>query len=91
MEKIEIHAHSQNIDIVAKKLETSTEKGLTEEEVKNRIEKFGLNELIQMKKISAFQIFVKQFKDFLVYLLFAAIIISLIVGFYEWAKKHHHS
>ncbi|MBY9021753.1 MAG: hypothetical protein KGD67_11915 [Candidatus Lokiarchaeota archaeon] len=43
MEKIEIHAHSKNIDIVAKILETSIEKGLTEEEAKNRIEKFGLN------------------------------------------------
>jgi len=83
MEKIEIHAHSKNIDIIAKKLETSMEKGLTEEEAKNRIEKFGLNELIQKKRISPFQIFIKQFKDFLVYMLFAAIIISLIVGFYE--------
>ncbi|MHA1729981.1 MAG: cation-translocating P-type ATPase, partial [Promethearchaeota archaeon] len=82
--KIEtLQAHSLEVAEVAKKLQTSLESGLSENEVKNRLEKYGLNELIQKKRISALQILINQFKDFLIYLLFGAIAISLIVGFYE--------
>jgi len=64
-------------------LSTSLETGLTEEEVNRRIEKYGLNELRETKKVSAFKIFISQFQDFLIYLLFFAIAISVIVGLYE--------
>ena len=87
----EINAHSLEVQEVVKQLDTSLERGLTEQVAKNRLETYGLNELVQRKKISPLQIFIEQFKDFLVYLLFFAIAISLIVGFYELARDQEPS
>ncbi|MHA1844512.1 MAG: cation-translocating P-type ATPase [Promethearchaeota archaeon] len=78
-----INAHALKIDEIENQLNTSIEQGLTEEEVFKRLEKYGLNELVQKKRITAWQIFINQFKDFLIYLLLFAILISIIVGFYE--------
>ncbi|MHA1527155.1 MAG: HAD-IC family P-type ATPase [Promethearchaeota archaeon] len=83
MEITDINPHSIEVQEVLEKLNTSLETGLTEEEAQKRIEKFGLNELTETKKISALKIFLKQFNDFLIYLLFFAIAISVIVGFYK--------
>ena len=83
MEIVDINAHSLEVQEVAEKLKTSLEKGLTDDDVNNRLEIYGLNELRETKKISAWQILLSQFKDFLVYLLLFAIAISIIVGFYE--------
>ncbi|MHA1467772.1 MAG: HAD-IC family P-type ATPase [Promethearchaeota archaeon] len=83
MEITDINPHSIEVQEVLQKLNTSLETGLSEEEAQKRIAKFGLNELTETKKISALKIFIKQFNDFLIYLLFFAIAISVIVGFYE--------
>ncbi|MCP4760741.1 MAG: cation-translocating P-type ATPase [archaeon] len=88
METKEVFAHSLEVNDVEKELDTSIEKGLSEEEVKKRIEKYGLNELEQTKKISAWEIFINQFKDFLIYLLFFAIAISIGIGIYEAYQGH---
>ena len=82
MELRDLNAHSLKPVKVAELLNTSLEKGLTEKEAIVRLETYGTNKLIQKKKISAFKIFLEQFKDFLVYLLFFAIAISVIVGLY---------
>jgi Ca2+-transporting ATPase len=58
----------------------SSEKGLSEEEAKQRLEKHGLNELEKRKGITPFQIFVRQFTSFIVLILLAAIVISLLIG-----------
>ena len=79
----ELEAHAVDIDKLITALNTSLENGLTEEEAKFRLEKYGLNELTETKKISPWQILLNQFKDFLVYLLLFAIAISVIIGFYE--------
>ncbi|MFX1499683.1 MAG: cation-translocating P-type ATPase [Promethearchaeota archaeon] len=79
----EIHAHSLDHEEVAKKLNTSIEMGLTESETRKRIEIYGKNELIKEKGKTAWQILISQFKDFLIYLLMFAIVISLIIGVYE--------
>ena len=79
----EINAHAKEIDDVVKAFNTSLETGLSENEAQKRLELYGLNELQQTKRISPWQIFFNQFKDFLVYLLFFAIAVSVIVGFYE--------
>ncbi|MHA1805754.1 MAG: cation-translocating P-type ATPase [Promethearchaeota archaeon] len=84
-------AHCLTIEEISKALNVSIEKGLSEEEAKKRLEKYGSNELIQTKKISALQIFLNQFKDFLVYLLFFAIAISLIVGYYQLLRGEEAS
>jgi len=82
----QINAHYIQVNDVVNKIDTSIESGLTEKEAKNRLERFGLNELVQRKKVSAWQIFIGQFKDFLVYLLLFTIAVSVIVGFYELSK-----
>jgi Ca2+-transporting ATPase len=58
----------------------SSTSGLTEEEAENRLEKYGFNELEEKRKITALKILVRQFANFIVWVLFAAAIISLIVG-----------
>lgn len=78
-----IHAHSVDSKEVAEKLETSVEKGLEEIEAQKRLEEYGNNELVKEKGKSALQIFIGQFKDFLIYLLIFAIIISVLIGLYE--------
>ncbi|MFW9973344.1 MAG: HAD-IC family P-type ATPase, partial [Candidatus Odinarchaeota archaeon] len=79
----EIYAHSIGYEEVTKKLNTSLATGLTENEAQVRLEKYGKNELIKEKGKTAWQIFIGQFKDFLIYLLIFAIFISIIIGIYE--------
>ncbi len=82
----QISAHSENIDKVIDALGTSIEKGLSEAEAQSRLEKYGKNELIKEKGKTALQIFIGQFKSFLVYLLLFAIAISIIIGIWEGAQ-----
>ncbi len=81
-----IHAHSVDHEEVAKKMNTSIETGLAENEAQKRIEEYGKNELIKEKGKTALQIFLSQFKDFLIYLLMFAIAISVIIGLYESSR-----
>ena len=53
---------------------------LTEEQVKANQEKYGPNELVEGKKKSVFQIFLEQYKDFLVIILIIAAIVSGLTG-----------
>jgi len=82
-----IQSHAIDFNDVADSFETSIENGLTEQEAQNRLEKFGKNELIKEKGKTALQIFIGQFKDFLIYLLIFAIVISIIIGIYESARS----
>ena len=81
-----ISAHSIEFDEVINALNSSRENGITKEEVLVRLEKYGKNELIKEKGKTAFQIFISQFKDFLIYLLYFAIAVSIIIGMYEGSK-----
>ena len=58
----------------------SKETGLTTGEVEIAIEKHGYNQLNEEKKLSTMQVFISQFKDFLVIILIIASIISIISG-----------
>ena len=71
--------YNKNIDIIEKELNTSLH-GLTDEEVKKRIERYGKNTLPKKKKDSVLKIFFSEFKDPIVLLLIVAIIASFIVG-----------
>ena len=55
-------------------------RGLTTKEAKERIEKFGLNEITEKKKVSAIKILLQQFNDFIIWVLIGATIISGLMG-----------
>ena len=58
-------------------------KGLSDEEAGLRLHKFGYNELEKRKRVSPLHIFLSQFKNIFVIMLLFAIIISIVVGWYE--------
>ncbi|MCD7972651.1 MAG: cation-transporting P-type ATPase [Candidatus Azobacteroides sp.] len=74
--------YSLSPEEVIKKLHSNPETGLTKEEAKKRIEEYGENELPQRKKKSAILRFLSHFNDILIYILFIAAIISLVLGHY---------
>ena len=82
----QINAHSISIEEVVKAFNSSIDTGLTESKVSANLEKYGRNELIKEKGKTALDIFLSQFKDFLIYLLIFAIIISVIIGAWEASR-----
>jgi len=58
----------------------SSEKGLTTDEAKKRLQEFGYNELQKEKKLTALTIFISQFKNALILLLIFAGFLSLLLG-----------
>lgn len=81
MEKNQVAWHLFSEKDLLDKLETGQE-GLSEEEVKKRVAVFGKNLLPKKKRISFFHIVLNQFLSPLIYILFVAAIISLIVREY---------
>ena len=65
---------------VEKELQTDINRGLTTEQVKEKTEKYGLNELQAAKKKNLLQRFLDQFKDFSIIVLIIAAIVSGAVG-----------
>jgi Ca2+-transporting ATPase len=57
----------------------SSKSGLTEEEAKNRLEQYGINELEEEDKITPLKVFARQFVNFIVWVLIAAAVISLFI------------
>src|SRR3989338_3856667 len=73
--------HNKKIEEVIKELHTS-EKGLTENEVQERLKKYGLNEIQEGKKVSALSIFLNQFRNAVIWVLIFATALSAFLG--EW-------
>jgi Ca2+-transporting ATPase len=70
------------IEDAAKSLDSNLSSGLTSQEASIRFEKYGPNQLKEAKKYSALSIFFGQFKDFIIWVLIGAAIVS---GFLkEW-------
>ncbi|MGB9628961.1 MAG: cation-translocating P-type ATPase [Thermodesulfobacteriota bacterium] len=65
---------------VIKELNTDPHQGLSEEEVKRRLEKFGYNELKKEEGVSPFTLFINQFKNILIIILLIATVLSALVG-----------
>ena len=72
--------HSKKVEEVIKEI-GSGENGLSENEVKERLKKYGPNEIKEAKKKSKLKIFLAQFNSIVVYILIGAVIISVIIGF----------
>lgn len=71
--------YSLSVSETIKSIKTSL-KGLSEEEAGLRLVKYGANELKKRKQISPFQILFRQFTSCIVYILLAALVISLLIG-----------
>ena len=67
---------------VLQELNASTS-GLTETDVKNRLIKYGRNEITQFKKISKLKLLLSQVKNFIVYVLIAAALVSIFFKEYN--------
>ncbi|MBM3241450.1 cation-translocating P-type ATPase [Candidatus Poribacteria bacterium] len=72
--------HAIDSSLVLRELDIDFHQGLTEEEVKRRLEKYGYNELKKEEKTSPLTLFVNQFKNILIIILLIAIVLSALVG-----------
>jgi Ca2+-transporting ATPase len=73
--------HSMEPEEVMAKL-GSVKQGLSSAEAAARLEKYGRNELKEIKKTSALSMFLAQFKSFFIYLLLFGALVSGLMG--EW-------
>ncbi len=66
-----------------KALSTDIKNGLTSEEAAKRLEKFGKNKLAEKKKKTPFGIFLEQLNNPMIFVLFAAIAVTIAVSIFE--------
>lgn len=74
--------HSKSQEEVLKELQVDPAAGLSEEEVRARLEQHGPNKLKSKPKKSMIALFLAQLKDMLIYVLLGAAVVTLIVGEY---------
>ncbi|MBI4633350.1 MAG: cation-translocating P-type ATPase [Deltaproteobacteria bacterium] len=74
--------HFKSIDDVASEMETHIEKGLTQEQVEERLQQHGPNELQEKPRPGFFSMLLAQFNNFLVIILIVAAVVSLLLGEY---------
>jgi len=67
---------------VEKLLATDLSSGLSQQEARVRLDKYGTNQLTEKKGHSPWLLFLEQFKDFIVWVLIGAALVSGILG--EW-------
>ena len=71
--------HDKKIDDIFRELKTNKE-GLTDAEANERLKKYGYNEIKREKKISPIKILLQQFNNVLIYILIAAVIVSIFLN-----------
>ncbi len=74
--------YTLSVQEVLAKLKTDPQKGLSDKEAKERLLRFGPNELAKAPREPAWKLFMAQFKDFMVLVLLAATVISGFLGEY---------
>ena len=78
MEKIKWYSNS--VEDVENVLKTDIKNGLSNKELKSRYEKYGYNKLKDKKQKTLLEMFVEQFKDFMIIVLIIAAVVSGAVG-----------
>jgi len=73
---------SKSKEDVLKELNVDLVKGLSEEEAITRLKEYGANKLQAEKKKSIFLMFFEQLKNWLIYILLGAVVITLFMGEY---------
>jgi P-type Ca2+ transporter type 2C len=74
--------HFKSVDNLTSELESHLEKGLSQEQVKERLQTYGPNELQEKPRPGFLSMLLDQFNNFLVILLIVAAGISLLLGEY---------
>lgn len=74
--------HTKSNDVIMQELATNQSAGLTSEEARKRLDRYGPNKLKGKPKKSLFALFFAQLKDALIYVLLGAAVVTLIVGEY---------
>ncbi len=72
--------HSMDGATVLRELDTDPHRGLAEDEVRSRLEKYGHNELKKEEKASPLTLFFNQFKNLLIIILLIATVLSALLG-----------
>lgn len=72
----------KSIEAILSEMNVDPSKGLSDDEAKIRLETHGQNKLQAKKKKSIFLMFIAQLQDWLIYILFAAVIITIFLGQY---------
>ena len=78
-----IKKETLSINDTIKNYDTDIKRGLSSIEAKNRLEKYGKNELKEKKKKTWIQIFFSQLNDPMIFVLFAAVAVTIGVSIYE--------
>lgn len=78
-----LHFYNQGTNEILEKLKTDETSGLSTEEATRRLVEYGYNQLTSKRKKSLFQIFMAQFKSFMIIILLIAAAISGVVGIME--------
>lgn len=76
----ELKWHQKGVDETLKEFDIQVDHGLSQNDIPQLQEKYGLNELIEKKKTSLLEMFVEQFKDYTIMILIVASILSFFVG-----------
>ena len=77
------HYYNLSVEQLLQQFGTASDSGLTEEEVKKRLQEYGYNRLQAKKHKSLAGIFLEQFKSSMVLILLVAAIISGVIGIIE--------
>lgn len=72
--------HTLTQEEVVRTLQSSAERGLSEEEAKIRVSQYGPNVLPEKGQKTIFALLLEQFRDFLVIILIGATVVSFLVG-----------
>ncbi|MBW4634282.1 MAG: cation-translocating P-type ATPase [Iphinoe sp. HA4291-MV1] len=78
--------HSLEVDKSLELLKTNADTGLTSQEVQQRLQKYGPNELEETAGRSAWEILVDQFKNIMLLMLIAVAIISGVLDLISWQQ-----
>ena len=80
---------NKSIKSVEQEFSVDTNVGLSDEQVQKQKEKFGLNKLVEKKNKPWFRIFLSQMNDPMIFVLFAAAIISFVVSFFDTSNPEN--
>ncbi|MGD2048467.1 MAG: cation-translocating P-type ATPase [Chloroflexota bacterium] len=71
-----------SVEETKEQLDVDLERGLSSDEARGRLERFGPNELEERGRVSSWRILFRQFQELMVIILIIAAIISLVLGEY---------